>query len=270
MLGFPWGRAYTGSKYARNVKQKAIHAAEVGQAAHCGQRRAAWWSGTRGTQIDWSASAVIFDAFETRQLASFTDSYAYGLASRVTSWTRTGEGATQVTYGYEAAGNLDTLTRDSVTTVFTQDADNRLTLAVTGSSVTTYTNDLYGRRTSEITSEDPSATPVATTYTWDAMGHLAGVSLDDGATVCSYSYGANGMRESASVTEGATTSTTKSFWLGSALTAEVDSVGEETGTRYDYLWRSDGTPLALAVTPSGGATFVRLLYTSFFSTHVKY
>jgi len=202
-----------------------------------------------------SGTTIIFDAFETRQLASFTDSYAYDLASRVTSWTRAGEGATSVTYGYDAAGNLDTLTRDSVTTAFTHDADNRLTLAVTGSSVTTYTNDLYGRRTAEITSEDPSATAVATTYTWDAMGHLTGVSLDDGATVCSYSYGATGMRESASVTEGSTTSTTKSFWLGFALTAEIDSVGDETGTRYDYLWRPDGTPLALAVT-SGGATSV--------------
>jgi hypothetical protein len=42
-----------------------------------------------------------------------------------------------------------------VTTTFTSDGMNRLTGAVTGPEVTTYTNDLYGQRTACALSEYP-------------------------------------------------------------------------------------------------------------------
>jgi hypothetical protein len=46
------------------------------------------------------------------------------------------------------------------------------------------------------------------------MGHLT--SVVSGDTTSTYSYGATGMREYSSVTEGETTTWTRSFWLGSS------------------------------------------------------
>ena len=61
------------------------------------------------------------------------------------------------------------------------DADGRLTNSVAGSVVTTYTHDLYGRRTSA------ESTVSATAYTWDAAGQLAGL-ITPGASA-TYAYG---------------------------------------------------------------------------------
>ena len=70
-------------------------------------------------------------------------------------------------------------------------ARNRLTSSVTGTQTTTYTNDLYGRRTAKSTDAGSAA------YTWDALGHLTGIASQD--STITYAYGITGMREYKSV-----------------------------------------------------------------------
>ena len=104
----------------------------------------------------------------------------------------------------------------------------------------TYTNDLYGRRTAEITDAGSS------TYTWDPLGHLTGIVSED--TTITYAYGITGMREYKSVeSSGAATTWTKSVYDGQQLVAELDS----DGTRYTYIWGPDRIPLTLTSSASG-------------------
>ena len=107
----------------------------------------------------------------------------------------------------------------------------------------TYTNDLYGRRTAQITDAGSS------TYTWDALGHLTSVVSED--TTITYAYGITGMREYKSVESAETSATwTKSVYDGQQLVAELDS----SGTRYTYVWGPDRIPLALEVSVPGQAS----------------
>ena len=118
-------------------------------------------------------------------------------------------------------------------TRFAYDAENRLT-GSTGSIVATYTNDLYGRRTSRVTASG------VTTYTWDPTGHLTQVVSQD-ATI-TYAYGMSGMRELKTIERpGVAPVWTKSVYTGDLLAAEYDS----DGTRYTYLWGPDRQPLSV-------------------------
>jgi len=173
--------------------------------------------------------------------SSMADSYQYyDAAGALRTWSRTGTGATSESYAYDAAGNIATITRDGETMTFSVDDDNRL-LSTVGTSTTTYTNDLLGRRTSRVT---PS---LSTTYTYDASGDLATITA--GPNEAHYAYGPSGMRELKTIT-GESTSTVQSYWSGSQLMAERD----DDGTVYSYLYGPGGLPLQLSVKPSEGTT----------------
>jgi uncharacterized protein RhaS with RHS repeats len=96
---------------------------------------------------------------------------------------------------------------------------------------------------------------MSTTYSWDPAGHLTGIAAP--GVTSAYEYGVTGMREKATRTTPAGTTWTKSAWDGQTLLAEEDS----DGTRYRYLFGPGGIPLALEVTPLGGAAAVYSYHT---------
>jgi len=165
--------------------------------------------------------------------ADLTDEFSYDAASRVTSWARTGSGATSAAYAYDPSGNLTTATVGATTTAFSYDIGDRLTRSAAGSAVTTYTNDILGRRTSSVTATG------TTTYTWDPLSHLTAVTTPD--TTATYAYGPTGMRELKTVTTATGTTSTRSVYAGAELAMELDS----DGTRYTYLWGPGRLPLSV-------------------------
>ena len=179
-----------------------------------------------------------------------TDTFSYDDASRMTGWQRSGTGATNATYSYDAACNITQATRTGATTAYAYDADNRLVSAVTGGVTTAYANDLYGRRRLEASGGS------AVAYDWDALGHLVSVRSEE-ATI-TYAYGISGMRELVSVeASGEAARWTESVWDGSQLAAERDS----DGTRYTYVWGPERTPLALEVVRPGQAAVTYAYHT---------
>jgi len=178
---------------------------------------------------------------------SYTDTYTYSDANQLVGLSRSGAGAMSSGYAYDKAGNVTSRSGTGAAS-YVYDAENRLTSRTMGGSATTYTNDVYGRRTQE----SSSATGYRN-YAYNELGQLL-MSYEPNRATGVYYYGIDGMRAYKGVTDRtvspAVTTTTTCYYDGEELQAELDNDGK----RYTYIWGPEGTPLTLLVKPSGGVT----------------
>jgi RHS repeat-associated protein len=109
---------------------------------------------------------------------------------------------TTLSYTYDALGNIETVTKDGVTTTYTYDEQNQLTQEQTknGNTVTstsTYTYDTYGNiREKKVYSGAVTSANLEKTYTYSYpttgwLDQLTGIKIDNGTTQ-SFTYDAIG------------------------------------------------------------------------------
>ena len=205
--------------------------------------------GTRGTGYDASGKITSQTGF------GFTGSgatYGYGESGRKTSESLSLDypGATYAnSYGYTAAGRLSTASVDGTTTSYRYDDAGNLDLVTKGGVDTTLTYDqasrklmamgttefgwdqAQGRRTSMRRSGEASVT-----YEYTDAGRLARFANPNSSTSASYTYGAQGQRDSSVVTVGSLTTTTTYVYDGLSLLnlAAQRSDGETYSITYSY------------------------------------
>jgi RHS repeat-associated protein len=170
-----------------------------------------------------------------------TQTFGYDLADRLTSWTRDGA---QTTYGYDPSGNMTGVNAAGTQTTLAYNVDDQLTTSTVGPVVTTYGNDVLGRRISQRS----QTSTMTTTYGYNAMGKLSSFAAP--GVSASYLYGATGMREVKVVTRGSAAATTSVLWSGNKPVVEQDG----DGTILRYLYGPGGMPLSVQVTRSGSTS----------------
>jgi len=140
--------------------------------------------------------------------------WTYDLAGKLTREQRSGTNAYDITYAYDPMGNRLTMLTGGVTTTYSYNAGDELTVANEGGTLTTYSYDANGNTTGE------NAAGSLTTYAWDDENRLKVLtpSSGDPATM---TYDATGLRRTRAV--GA--ATTRFIWDGQKLIVETDSGG---------------------------------------------
>lgn len=243
-------------------------------------------AGRLQTITDWDSRATTFAYDAASRVTSLTrpggltTSYTYDDLNRVTGidHVRSGSNLLELTYGYDAAGNVASLTDDAGTATFTYDDLNRLTAADypgtedyayvydPAGNITTLTTpagsqtlayDAANRLTSGGRTYDDNGALLddgATTYTYDALGRLTAV--DDGTTPVSYTLDGDGSRLSETVVAQTTTFDLDVRGLATVLGADgrhylpgVPELGfEEAGQWWNGLTNDQGSVLQLVDT----------------------
>jgi len=143
---------------------------------------------------------------DTRALDSSVTTYTYDARNRVTGVTRTGTGAVNESYTYDAASNITRQVIGGVTTDFVYDR-NRLQKATVGTSASLYNYDPFGRLD-----------------TITAGGAVAGRYVYDGF---------DRQVEQRTVTSGATKVTRSTYDAWDRLATKTDTAGKTTA--YSYI-----------------------------------
>ena len=140
--------------------------------------------------------------------------WTYDLAGKLTREQRSGTNAYDITYAYDPMGNRLTMLTGGVTTTYSYNAGDELTVANEGGTLTTYSYDANGNTTGE------NAAGSLTTYAWDDENRLKVLtpSSGDPATM---TYDATGLRRTRAV--GA--ATTRFIWDGQKVLLETDAGG---------------------------------------------
>jgi len=112
--------------------------------------------------------------------------YGYDNIYQLTSETRTGTNAYNITYQYDSAGNRTQMVKNGATTSYTYNSNNQLLTETSGGTTVTYAYDLNGNLLSKTASGN------TTSYTWDWNNHLLSVTEPAGTTV--YEYDGDGTR----------------------------------------------------------------------------
>jgi len=112
--------------------------------------------------------------------------YGYDNIYQLTSETRTGTNAYNITYQYDSAGNRTQMIKNGTTTSYTYNNNNQLLTETTGGVTVTYAYDLNGNLLSKVSGGN------TTSYTWDWNNHLLDVSEPGGNTL--YEYDGDGTR----------------------------------------------------------------------------
>ena len=173
-------------------------------------------------------------------------SYAYDLAGRMTSESRSENGATLTSkfaydalgqlvsftrsdgqsesYAYDAAGNMLTKTQNGVKTAMSYNAANQLVQSVKGGETTTYSYDANGNL---VKSENAAG---ARSYAYNALNLLATFTREDGYSE-SYTYNANRLLSSITNNTG-TTTLTYDILYGDGVVLQSAQNGEKTSFVY--------------------------------------
>ena len=173
--------------------------------------------------------------------------YAYDLSGRMTSESRTENGATlesvftydplgqltsftrsdgqSETYTYDPVGNMTAKTQNGVSTDMRYNAANQLIQSVTGNDTTKYTYDANGNLTR---SENAGG---ARSYTYNALGLLAKFTREDGYSE-TYSYNANRLLSEIRTSEDLTTALTWDILYGDGVVIGAAQNGETTNYTY--------------------------------------
>ena len=174
-------------------------------------------------------------------------SYAYDLSGRITSESRTENGATltsvftydplgQLTsftrsdgqsesYVYDPVGNMTAKTQNGAETRMTYNAANQLMQSVTGGETTKYTYDANGNLTR---SESAAG---ARSYTYNALNLLQSFTREDGYSE-SYSYNANRLLSEIRTGDGLTTALTWDILYGDGVVISAAQNGKQTNYTY--------------------------------------
>jgi RHS repeat-associated protein len=132
---------------------------------------------------------------------------------RLTREQRSGTGAYDITYTFDAVGNRTAKLTGGVTTTYSFNEADQLTLEDAGGTLTTYSFDAAGNNTVV------NANGTRTTYAWDLANRLAGVA--DGSGLTTLVYDATGLRRGKQDASG----TTRFLWDGQTLLLETDAGG---------------------------------------------
>ena len=150
------------------------------------------------------------------------------------------DGTPAVSYGYDASGDVTSLTDSTGTRALTYDAGGELTSA--GGFTYAYNAD------GDITSRTyPDKTVVAYTYTPDELV----ASVSQGSSRTTYSYDAAG--DLATATQPDKVTQTLTYDDAARLTKISDATSSATLDSYGLTLNADGEPTAVAVTLDGAA-----------------
>ena len=173
--------------------------------------------------------------------------YAYDLSGRMTSESRTENGATltsvfaydplgQLTsfsrsdgqsesYTYDPVGNMTAKTQNGVSTAMRYNAANQLIQSVTGNDTTKYTYDANGNL---VRSENAGG---ARSYAYNALNLLENFTREDGYTE-NYSYNANRLLSEIRTSEDLTTTLTWDILYGDGVVISAAQNGQTTNYTY--------------------------------------
>jgi RHS repeat-associated protein len=155
------------------------------------------------------------------------------------------DGTPTVTYGYDADGNVTSVTDGTGSRTFTYDADGELTQAtVPGSGSFSYSYDGDGQVTSRTY---PDGTAISYTYNGNEVA-----SMTSGTATTTYGYDADGNLTSTSLPEG--TTETRGYDNADELTSITDTTSAGAVIDADSLTLNlDGQPTQAATTQNGVA-----------------
>ena len=173
--------------------------------------------------------------------------YAYDLSGRMTSESRTENGATltsvftydplgQLTsftrsdglsesYAYDPVGNMTAKTQNGVSTAMRYNAANQLISSVTGNDTTKYTYDANGNLTR---SENAAG---ARSYAYNALNLLESFTREDGYSE-TYTYNTNRLLSEIRTSEDLTTTLTWDILYGDGVVISADQNGQTTNYTY--------------------------------------
>jgi RHS repeat-associated protein len=166
--------------------------------------------------------------------------FTYSDAGRLTGVDASGTTGDSAS-AYSAAGNLETQTVDTSTTVMSYEADSQrlVNRRVDGSVVATYTFDGLGQRIAQ----GPTSNKTAEVFGYTGTGRLASYTTSSG-TSAAYSFDANGQRTRSEVRSDDVTATTDWTYEGLQLLALSASRSDGTTWAITYLYDSGGKPYA--------------------------
>ena len=173
--------------------------------------------------------------------------YAYDLSGRMTSESRTENGATLTsvftydplgqltaftrsdgqseTYTYDPVGNMTAKTQNGVSTAMKYNAANQLVSSVSGTDKTTYTYDANGNL---VRSENAGG---ARSYAYNALNLLQSFTREDGYSE-TYTYNANRLLSEIRTSEDLTTTLTWDILYGDGVVIGAAQNGEQTNYTY--------------------------------------
>ena len=159
----------------------------------------------------------------TENGATLTSSYIYDALGQLTGFTRS-DGQSE-TYTYDPVGNMTAKTRNGVSTAMRYNAANQLIQSVTGNDTTKYTYDANGNL---VRSENAGG---ARSYAYNALGLLSQFTREDGYTE-TYTYNANRLLSEIRTSEDLTTALTWDILYGDGVVISATQNGEETSYTY--------------------------------------
>ena len=159
----------------------------------------------------------------TENGATLTSSYIYDALGQLTSFTRS-DGQSE-TYTYDPVGNMTAKTQNGVSTAMRYNAANQLISSVSGTDRTTYTYDANGNLTR---SENAGG---ARSYAYNALNLLQSFTREDGYTE-TYTYNANRLLSTIKTSEDLTTTLTWDILYGDGVVISAAQNGQTTNYTY--------------------------------------
>jgi len=164
--------------------------------------------------------------------------------------TKTLPGGTQLSYSYDAVGNLASFTDGGGKVSYSYDADNQLlTLTEPGGAQTTFVYNAGNERTSV---SYPNG--VVMTMSYDLAGHLVGITAKKGSTVLtsfSYSYqktsGLGTIDVVNSATDNVSGNTTQNTYDTLNRLTEARGTNFPSDDKYQYNWAGNLTSATLGI-----------------------
>lgn len=159
----------------------------------------------------------------TENGATLTSSYIYDALGQLTGFTRS-DGQSE-TYTYDPVGNMTAKTRNGVSTAMRYNAANQLIQSVTGNDTTKYTYDANGNL---VRSENAGG---ARSYAYNALNLLQSFTREDGYSE-TYTYNANRLLSEIRTSEDLTTALTWDILYGDGVVISTDQNGQTTNYTY--------------------------------------
>ena len=159
----------------------------------------------------------------TENGATLTSVFAYDPLGQLTSFTRS-DGQSE-TYTYDPVGNMTAKTKNGVSTTMRYNAANQLIQSVTGNDTTKYTYDANGNL---VRSENAVG---ARSYAYNALNLLESFTREDGYTE-NYSYNANRLLSEIRTSEDLTTTLTWDILYGDGVVISAAQNGQTTNYTY--------------------------------------
>ncbi len=211
------------------------------------------------TGLGFIGSGAIYTYGESGQKASESLDLSYPSSDIENTYTYTDEGrlatstiaGQSTSYGFDDSGNLNVVRQGSEVTTLTYDSSRRLQVMGT----TEYGwDETLGRRISMRRSGESSVT-----YEYTEAGRLARFENLDASTTATYTYGAQGQRDSSVVRVGSITTTTTYVYDGLSLLNLAAQRSDGATYSITYSYGEDQRPWA-AVYASSDTTAPTLFY----------